>query len=63
MTYENPLKAIFRQKIYDDYAVPILESGKVYPAFLEKQADGPSYLPAAGGYSFEVIRSKAKKET
>ena len=49
-----------RQPIAGPSAVPILEPGKVYPAFLEKQVDGPSYLPAAGGYSFEVIRSKAK---
>jgi hypothetical protein len=43
--------------------VPILEVGKVYPAFLEKQADGPFFRPAAAGHSFHIVRLPAKKDT
>lgn len=35
--------------------IPILEKGKVYPAFLTKSEDQEFYEPAAMGRSFEVI--------
>jgi hypothetical protein len=43
-------------------AVPILEAGKVYPAFLEKPAGQLFFRPVAGSWSFDVIRGKARKE-
>ena len=36
--------------------VPILAPGKEYPAFLERNRDKQTFSPAAGGYSFRVVR-------
>jgi hypothetical protein len=43
-------------------AVPLLEAGKFYPAFLEREGNARFFRPAAGGYSFQVIPSKGKKQ-
>lgn len=36
--------------------VPLLEKGKIYPAFLDKTENGSFYKPAAGEYSFMPLR-------
>ena len=40
--------------------VPILREGETYPAFLNKNKEGDTYAPAAGGYSFEVVEPDKK---
>ena len=46
--------------------VPILKAGKVYPAFLEKEAKQDYYVPAARGASFHRLKQDkvdVKKDT
>ena len=46
----------YQQPLAGPSEVPILEEGKVYPAFLKKAEGEDSYSPAAGGRSFEVVK-------
>lgn len=34
--------------------VPVLKEGQAYPAYLSREGD--TYVPAAGGYSFAIVR-------
>jgi len=35
--------------------LPLLEKGRIYPAFLNKTGNGSFYIPAAGPYSFTPL--------
>jgi hypothetical protein len=41
--------------------VPLLEAGQTYPAYLEKDGEGPCFHPAAGGASFQTIRARNER--
>lgn len=44
----------YSQPIVGPSEIPALKEGQTYPAYLSRE--GETYLPAAGGYSFESVR-------
>ena len=51
----NYVRRIHNQPMAGPSEVPLLQKGNSYPAFLSGSAKA-GYSPAAGGYSFEVVK-------
>ena len=46
----------YREPIAGPSEVPTLKAGETGPAFLVKDEKAKAFAPAAGGYSFEVVK-------